>query len=103
MCLRPGYTRCCVRLIWGDVCPLDQAVLRPLPGCSCWNRLMLSPQALFTSLRPGAYLLTLRRQHRCMHLLLRLPPGGSVTLRCRFRDRQCRWRRDPFHSVFNRP
>lgn len=63
---------------------------------------MLIPQVYFPTLPPGDYLLTLLRQRQSMHLVLRLPPGANVILRCRFRERQCRWRRDPFHYFFNR-
>ena len=64
---------------------------------------MFSSQALFTDLAPGAYCLTLLRQRQSMRLLLRLPPGGNVILRCCFQARRCRWRRDFFHGRFNRP
>lgn len=63
---------------------------------------MFSHHALFTGLSPSSYLLTLLRQGHCMHLLLRLPPGANVVLRCRFGERHCRWKRDPFHYFFNR-
>lgn len=78
-------------------------MLRPQAGAACWQRGMLPGEAFFVSLCPGAYVLTLcrgRQQH--MDLLIRLPPGGNVVLRCRFQERCCCWEQDSFHYFFNR-
>ena len=58
-------------------------------------------EAVFAFLPPGEYLLTAGRSGRMMRLLLRLPPGAYVELRCMLRAGRCWWRRDFFHYFFN--
>ena len=102
MCLEAHYRLCGIRLILEDFCPRDQAVLRPCGDCNCWTReLLCQGEVLFGSLPPGDYALSLHRAHGQMELLVKLPPGGNVEIRCRLDRGSCIWRRDEWHYPFN--
>ena len=102
LCLDGGYRLCGIRLIVEDFCPGDWAVLRPWGGSDCWFRqLLCQGELLFGFLSPGDYTLTVYRGQERIGLLVRLPPGGNVEIRCCPVGGSCRWRRDGFHYFFN--
>ncbi|MBM6938073.1 hypothetical protein H7U37_05930 [Pseudoflavonifractor phocaeensis] len=82
--------------------PGDRLCLRSCGSGSCSSHtLWTEPSAVFGFLPPGGYVLTLNRIARRLCLVLELPPGGNVILRCHLAEGWCRWRRDPCRSFLN--
>lgn len=103
LCLGTEYTRCGIRILVEDACPLDQVILRPCRGCFCWMRLLLcGKEAAFAGLGPGLYQLTLVRPGLRAELAVMLPPGGNVAVRWNGCRGVWNWERDWFHYFFNR-
>ena len=102
LCFRPDWVLCGIRVEILDFLPMDRVVLQSCRPYTCRARtLMCRGEVWFAFLPPGEYLLTLGRRGRAVKLLLRLPPGGNLELRCSISGGLCRWRRDPFHYFFN--
>ena len=104
LCLRPGWTRCALRVLLEDWQPADRVFLRPCGGCGCSVRTLLATgEALFVSLAPGSYLLILERGRCRTCLAAELPPGVNLTVGWCLARNQGWKRQDRFHAWFNRP
>lgn len=83
---------------------MDQVTLCSLErGTSTIRTLTGGQKIVFGFLLPGPYGLTLTRGSRAMSVVISLPPGGNLFLRCRIQQGCCNWQRDWFHYFFNTP